>query len=148
MLGISLIDKLGRKTLLLIGAVGCAICLGIAAVLFRVGGHASLLLPAFIGFIIFFAVSQGAVIWVYISEVFPTNVRSKGQSLGSSTHWIMNGIITLLFPVAAAYSKSLPFVFFSVMMVVQFLVVLFIYPETKGYSLETLQQRLSGTGAH
>ena len=147
MLGISLIDKLGRKTLLLIGAVGCAICLGIAAVLFRVGGHARLLLPAFIGFIIFFAVSQGAVIWVYISEVFPTNVRSKGQSLGSSTHWIMNGIITLLFPVAAAYSKSLPFVFFSVMMVVQFLVVLFIYPETKGYSLEALQQRLSGTGA-
>ncbi len=148
MLGISLIDKLGRKTLLLVGAVGCAICLGIAAVLFRVGGHASLLLPAFIGFIIFFAVSQGAVIWVYISEVFPTNVRSKGQSLGSSTHWIMNGIITLLFPVAAAYSKSLPFVFFSVMMVVQFLVVLFIYPETKGYSLEALQQRLSGTAAH
>ena len=144
MLGISLIDKLGRKTLLLIGAVGCAICLGAAAVLFTVGGHANLLLPAFIGFIIFFAVSQGAVIWVYISEVFPTNIRSKGQSLGSSTHWIMNGIITLLFPVAAAYSKSLPFVFFSVMMVVQFLVVLFIYPETKGYSLEALQVRLSG----
>ena len=144
MLGISLIDKLGRKTLLLIGAVGCAICLGIAATLFTVGGHSGLLLPAFIGFIIFFAVSQGAVIWVYISEVFPTNIRSKGQSLGSSTHWIMNGIITLLFPVAAAYSKSLPFVFFSVMMVVQFLVVLFIYPETKGYSLEALQHRLSG----
>ena len=143
MLGISLIDKLGRKTLLLIGAAGCTACLAFAAILFRIGGHANLLLPAFIGFIIFFAVSQGAVIWVYISEVFPTNVRSKGQALGSSTHWIMNGIITLLFPVAAAYSRSLPFVFFAVMMAVQFVTVAFIYPETKGYSLEMLQQRLS-----
>jgi len=142
LLGISLIDKLGRKTLLLIGAVGTAICLSIAAVIFKIGGHATLLLPAFIGFILFFAISQGAVIWVYISEVFPTNVRSKGQSLGSSTHWIMNALIAFLMPRALGYSKSLPFAFFAAMMVVQFLVVLFIYPETKGLSLEMLQQKL------
>jgi hypothetical protein len=74
--------------------------------------------------------------------VFPTNVRAKGQSLGSSTHWIMNGLITLLFPIAAAWSKYLPFAFFATMMVVQFLVVLTIYPETKGYTLEGLQQKL------
>jgi len=146
LLGVSLIDKLGRKTLLLIGAAGCGVCLAGVAVLFRVGTHQSLLLPLLIGFIIFFAISQGAVIWVYLSEVFPTNVRSKGQALGSSTHWIMNGIITLLFPVAAAYSRTLPFAFFAIMMVVQFVVVLTTYPETKGYSLEMLQQKMREVG--
>jgi sugar porter (SP) family MFS transporter len=148
LLGISLIDRLGRKTLLLIGAVGCAVCLAFAAVRFKIGGHANLLLPAFIGFIVFFAISQGAVIWVYLSEVFPTNVRSKGQSLGSSTHWIMNAIITFLMPGALAYSKSLPFAFFAAMMVVQFVVVLAVYPETKGYSLEMLQQKLRKSATH
>ena len=96
-----------------------------------------------VGFIVFFAVSQGAVIWVYISEVFPTNVRSKGQGLGCSAHWIMNGIITLAFPVIARTSKAAPFGFFAVMMVVQFVTVLVWYPETKGLSLEMLQQRLN-----
>ena len=141
-LGISLIDKLGRKTLLLIGAAGCGVCLTGVAILFKLGTHQNLLLPALVGFIIFFAISQGAVIWVYLSEVFPTGVRSKGQSLGSSTHWIMNGLITLLFPVAARYSRSLPFGFFAVMMVVQFMTVLWVYPETKGLSLEKLQHKL------
>ncbi len=145
MLGISLIDKLGRKTLLLIGAIGCGICLSGVAIIFKLGTHQALLLPMLVGFIIFFAVSQGAVIWVYLSEVFPTSVRSKGQSLGSSTHWIMNGIITLLFPVAARYSKSLPFGFFAGMMLVQFIVVLTVYPETKGLSLEMLQHKLRAT---
>ncbi len=145
LLGISLIDKLGRKTLLLIGAVGCAICLAFAAVIFQVGGHSDLLLPAFVGFIIFFAISQGSVIWVYLSEVFPTNVRSKGQSLGSSTHWIMNAIIAFLMPRALDYSKSLPFAFFAAMMVLQFIVVFAVYPETKGLSLEMLQHKLRAT---
>ena len=142
LLGISLIDKLGRKTLLLIGAVGCGLCLTGVAFIFHLGTHQNLLLLMLVGFIIFFAISQGSVIWVYLSVVFPTNVRSKGQSLGSSTHWIMNGLITLLFPVAAKYSKSLPFAFFAVMMVVQFVVVLMVYPETKGLSLEMLQHKL------
>jgi sugar porter (SP) family MFS transporter len=148
LLGISLIDKLGRKTLLLIGAVGCGVCLGGVAVLFQVGTHQGLLLPLLVGFIVSFAISQGAVIWVYLSEVFPTAVRSKGQGLGSSTHWIMNGIITLLFPVVARYSKPLPFAFFAVMMVVQFVTVSVAYPETKGLSLEMLQHKLKeGRGA-
>jgi hypothetical protein len=112
------------------------------AIIFHLGTHQNLLLPMLVGFIVSFAISQGAVIWVYLSEVFPTNVRSKGQSLGSSTHWIMNGLITLLFPVAAKYSKSLPFAFFALMMVVQFVVVLMVYPETKGLSLEMLQHKL------
>ena len=142
LLGISLIDKLGRKTLLLIGAVGCGICLAGVAAVFGLGTHKALLLPLLIGFILFFAVSQGSVIWVYLSEVFPTNVRSKGQGLGCSAHWIMNGIITLAFPVIARQSKALPFAFFAVMMVVQFVTVLVWYPETKGLSLEMLQQKL------
>ncbi len=141
MLGISLIDRLGRKTLLLIGAAGCGICLAGVGVIFAIGSHQGLLLPLLIGFIMFFAVSQGAVIWVYISEVFPTNVRSKGQSLGSSAHWIMNGIITLAFPIVAKTSKAAPFGFFAVMMVVQFVTVLVWYPETKGLSLEMLQKK-------
>ena len=144
LLGISLIDRLGRKTLLLIGAVGTALTLTGVAFVFHTGSHQNLLLPLLIGFIIFFAISQGAVIWVYLSEVFPTSVRSKGQSLGSSTHWILNAIITKFFPIAAAaFSLAIPFAFFALMMVVQFVVVLFFYPETKNQSLEALQARLT-----
>ncbi len=130
-IGIALIDKLGRKTLLLIGAVGDALCLIGVALVYTSGAHQNLLLPLLIGFIAFFAISQGAVIWVYISEVFPTNVRSKGQSLGSSSHWIMNAAIATVFPVVAAYNRAAPFWFFAAMMVVEFFVVLMIYPETK-----------------
>ena len=97
----SLIDKLGRKTLLLIGGVGMAFCLGGVGMVFFSGQHQSLLIMVAVAYIAFFAISMGAVIWVYISEVFPNRVRSKGQSLGSSTHWIMNCIISLIFPVIA-----------------------------------------------
>ncbi len=82
------------------------------------------------------------MIWVYLSEVFPTRVRAKGQSLGSFTHWIMNALISAVFPVLAARSGGVPFLFFAVMMVVQFVVVLAIYPETKGYTLEEMQRKL------
>jgi hypothetical protein len=103
-----------------------------------------LLLWCLIVFIAFFGFSQGAVIWVYLSEVFPTTVRAKGQSLGSFTHWIMNALISGVFPVLAASSGGAPFVFFAIMMVVQFFVVLSTYPETKGYSLEEMQKRMVG----
>ena len=142
MLGISIIDKFGRKKLLLVGAAGCAACLSGVAYVFGSHTHQSLLLPLLVTFIIFFAISQGSVIWVYLSEVFPTNVRSKGQSLGSSSHWIANAVIAQTFPILARNSKALPFVFFAVMTGVQFLVVMFIYPETKGYTLEDMQQHL------
>ncbi len=142
MFGISIIDKLGRKTLLLIGAAGCAACLAGVAWIFRIHAHLALLLPLLIAFIIFFAMSQGSVIWVYLSEVFPTNVRSKGQSLGSSSHWVMNALIAQTFPILQRNSKALPFVFFAGMTLVQFFTVLFVYPETKGYSLEEMQHHL------
>ena len=142
MLGISIIDRLGRKTLLLIGAAGCAACLAGVAWIFRIHAHLALLLPLLVVFIIFFALSQGSVIWVYLSEVFPTNVRSKGQSLGSSSHWVMNALIAQTFPLLARNSSALPFVFFAGMTLVQFFTVLFAYPETKGYSLEEVQHHL------
>lgn len=142
MLAMTLIDKVGRKKLLLIGAVGTAVCLAGVAAIFLSNSHHELLVWLLVGYIAFFAFSQGAVIWVYIGEVFPNRVRAKGQSLGSFSHWLMNGIISFGFPVVAAKSGGYPFVFFSAMMVVQFLVVLFFYPETKGLSLEELQRKL------
>jgi len=142
LVGMSLIDKLGRKTLLLIGAVGMTFCLGGVAAVFFTHQHQSSLLWLLVAYIAFFAISQGAVIWVYLSEVFPNRVRAKGQSLGSSTHWIMNALISGIFPVLAVRSGAYPFVFFAAMMVLQFFVVLFFYPETKGVTLEQMQHRL------
>ena len=144
----SVIDRLGRKRLLLVGAVGTAACLAGVATIFRLGQHEGLLVWLLVGYIAFFAFSQGAVIWVYLSEVFPTSVRAKGQSLGSFTHWMMNALIAWTFPVIAASSRAAPFVFFSAMMVLQFAVVFFVYPETKGASLEDMQKRLAQRGAH
>src|SRR5579864_9237674 len=141
-LGMAMIDKLGRKTLLLIGSVGTAACLFGVAWVFFTQSHQSSLLWFLIIYIAFFAISQGAVIWVYIGEVFPNRVRAKGQSVGSSSHWIMNAIIAYTFPQLAKSSGAYPFVFFGAMMVVQFFVVLFFYPETKRYTLEEMQHRL------
>jgi hypothetical protein len=94
-------------------------------------------------YIAFFALSQGAVIWVYLGEVFPSHVRAKGQGLGSASHWFMNALIALEFPVVVhLMNQAAPFIFFSAMTVVQFLVVLFVFPETKGQTLEALQRKL------
>jgi len=142
MIAMSVIDKVGRKRLLLVGSVGTALCLAGVATIFLTGRHENLLVWMLIGYIAFFAFSQGAVIWVYISEVFPNRVRAKGQSLGSFSHWIMNALISWTFPSMAAFSGGYPFVFFSAMMVLQFFVVLFFYPETKGISLEEMQKKL------
>lgn len=141
-LAMSVIDRLGRKTLLLIGSVGTAASLAGVASVFLTGRHQSLLVWLLIGFIAFFAFSQGAVIWVYLSEVFANRVRAKGQSLGSFSHWFMNAVISGTFPLLASKSGGYPFFFFSAMMVLQFLTVLFVYPETKGVSLEDLQKKL------
>ncbi len=140
--GMTLIDKLGRKTLLIIGSVGTAICLAGVAEIFFTHTHQIYLIWLLVAYIAFFALSQGAVIWVYIGEVFPNRVRSKGQSLGSSAHWIMNAIIAYTFPQVAKSSGAYPFMFFAAMMVLQFFVVLFFYPETKNVTLEQLQRRL------
>ena len=139
MLALTVIDRVGRKRLLLIGSVGLVIALTGTALIFLTGQQLNLLLWMLIGFIAAFAFSQGAVIWVYISEVFPTAIRARGQSLGSSTHWFMDAVIATLFPLVAATSKGAPFVFFAGMMAVQFVVVLLYFPETKQVALEDMQ---------
>jgi sugar porter (SP) family MFS transporter len=142
MIAMSVIDRLGRKTLLLIGSVGLTISLAGVATIFAIGRHRELLVWLLVGFIASFAFSQGAVIWVYLSEVFPNRVRAQGQSLGSFTHWLMNAAISGTFPLVAARSKSAPFMFFAAMMVLQFFVVWVWYPETKGVTLEQMQKKM------
>lgn len=142
MIAMSVIDRIGRKKLLLIGSVGTAVCLAGVAAIFFAHRHENLLVWLLIGFIASFAFSQGAVIWVYLAEVFPNVVRAKGQSLGSFSHWFMNALISGIFPLMAASSGAYPFVFFSAMMTLQFFVVLFIYPETKGFTLEEMQAKM------
>jgi sugar porter (SP) family MFS transporter len=141
LLAISVIDKFGRKKLLLIGTAGLFVCLTIISILFITRSHLGWLVWLLMLYIASFAMSQGAVLWVYISEVFPNRVRSKGQSLGSSSHWITNAIISLVFPVMAKSSGAYPFLFFAAMMVVDFVLVWFYYPETSGISLEEMQHK-------
>jgi MFS transporter, SP family, arabinose:H+ symporter len=138
----SIIDRFGRKKLLVIGAAGMTICLAGVATIFFMNSHEWLLVWLLVGFIACFAFSQGAVIWVYISEVFPNRVRAKGQSLGTLTHWVVNAAISFGFPKVADYSRGAPFVFFSAMMLLMFFVVLTSYPETKGITLEDMQRKL------
>jgi sugar porter (SP) family MFS transporter len=142
LLAMALIDKIGRKTLLLIGSAGTALCLAGAALIFFTNRNQSWLVWILVGYMFFFA-PLGAVIWVYIGEIFPNTVRSKGQGLGSSSHWIMNAIISYYFPIVVAKtSGAYPFVFFAAMMVLQFVIVSLFYPETKGFTLEEMQHRL------
>lgn len=137
------IDKLGRKTLLLIGAVGMFFSLGGAALhyyfenLFSGVGVVIFI----VGFIAFFAFSQGAVIWVFLAEIFPNKIRAKGQALGSFTHWIMNALIGLIFPIMlSTLGGGTVFMFFAVMMIPFFFFVWKMMPETKGKSLEELEK--------
>jgi sugar porter (SP) family MFS transporter len=138
----TVIDRIGRKKLLLVGSVGMTAALAGVAAIFIAGTHQEMLVWCLAGFIAFFAFSQGAVIWVYLSEIFPNRVRAKGQSLGSLTHWVVNAAIAWTFPMVAEHSGGIPFVFFAAMMAVQFFVVLAVFPETKGYSLEEMQKKL------
>ena len=144
-LAMLVIDKVGRRVLLLIGSVGMAATLLGIAVIFHTQLHRELLVWLLIGYCASFSFSLGAVVWVYISEVFPNGVRAKGQTLGSVAHWIMNAIIAIAFPMLAARSSAYPFVFFAAMMIVQFLIVLFVFPETKNVSLEEMQLRMSSS---
>jgi sugar porter (SP) family MFS transporter len=143
--GMALIDRLGRRTLLMIGSVGMTVCLVIAGLAMTAVLPGWIVLPALIGFIAFFAPSTGAVIWVYISEVFPTSVRSRGSAIGASTHWGFDAVIAAAFPSIAAISVGLPFFFFAAMMIAQFVIVLAYFPETKGVPLEEMERKLGVT---
>ncbi len=137
------IDRIGRKALLLIGAVGTALCLAGVGYIFQMQHHQGLLIYLLVGFIGFFSFSQGAVIWVYLSEIFPNKVRAKGQGLGSFTHWIMNALVSVVFPSIAARSVAIPFYVFAACMGVQFAVILLIYPETHGVALEDMESTMA-----
>jgi MFS transporter, SP family, arabinose:H+ symporter len=138
----SMIDRFGRTKLLLVGGAGMSVCLGGVSAVYFSKTHQELLVWLLVGFIACFAFSQGAVIWVYISEVFPNRVRAKGQSLGTLTHWVFNAAISFGFPAVADYSRGAPFAFFSAMMLLMFFIVLAYYPETKGITLEDMQRKL------
>jgi sugar porter (SP) family MFS transporter len=138
----AVIDHFGRKKLLLVGTAGLTICLSAVSYVFMTHRHLHWLVWLLMAYIACFAISQGAVIWVYVSEVFPNRVRSKGQALGSSSHWVTNAIISLIFPVMAGSSGAYPFIFFAVMMAIDFFLILRYYPETKGISLERMQHEL------
>lgn len=143
LLGVFLIDRLGRKTLMYIGSIGYIISLSLVSIAFfqNWGGLA---VPIFLFlFIASHAIGQGAVIWVFISEIFPSHLRAKGQSFGSSTHWILAAIIPSLVPVLfSTIGAGVVFMVFAIMMVFQLLFVIFMMPETKGLSLEVLSKKL------
>ena len=139
-----LIDKYGRRTLLMIGSVGMVFFLGMLSKSFFTGNYSDLggygVMIYLMGFIAFFAFSQGAVLWVVISEIFPNKVRSKGQALGTFTHWIMAAALIWGFPVLNNVVGGGPaFGFFAIMMVLHFFFAWKVLPETKGKSLEEIQ---------
>ena len=142
LLALAVIDRFGRRSLLRVGSLGLIVALAATSYIELSGTHRDGLLWMLVLFIASFAFSQGAVIWVYIAEIFPTEVRSRGQALGASTHWFMDALIATLFPVAAAYSKGLPFVFFALAMVVQLVVVTLFFPETRRVRLEQMERAL------
>jgi len=143
LLGVTLIDKLGRKVLMYIGSVGYIISLGLvsASFYFSWGG---LSVPIFLFlFIASHAIGQGAVIWVFISEIFPNHIRNSGQAFGSSVHWVLAAIIPSLVPMLfSEIGAAVVFLIFAIMMVFQLLFVMFLMPETKGISLEELSKKL------
>ncbi|APD95458.1 MFS transporter [Alteromonas mediterranea] len=144
MLGLSLIDRLGRKSLMYIGSIGYILSLATVAWAFssQVGG--AIVVSAVFVFIASHAVGQGAVIWVFIAEIFPNTVRSKGQSLGSGTHWVFAALITLIMPqVLATFTATQVFGFFTFAMFLQLLFVRFMMPETKGKTLEDVSAALA-----
>lgn len=147
--GLYLIDRLGRRLLLLIGSLGYIFSLGMVSYCFYAAANPGMLLSFLLLFIASHAIGQGAVIWVLISEIFPNKVRALGQSFGASVHWVFAAVITLITPVFLDEQEGLLkddpwiiFAFFAGMMVLQLLWVLTKVPETKGVSLEELEQRL------
>ncbi len=144
LVGINIIDKVGRRMLMLVGSVGLIVSLFLVAFTFYSGRLSGFAIPIYMMmFIAFFAFSQGAVIWVFISEIFPNQVRAKGQTLGSSTHWIMAAIIAFSFPyLAESLGGAITFSFFGCMMVLQLIFVWFFMPETKGTSLEQIEAKV------
>ncbi|MGE6779301.1 sugar porter family MFS transporter [Vreelandella titanicae] len=146
MIGMSLIDRFGRRTLLFIGSAGYLLSLVLISRAFFTDSLGGIEVPLLLAlFIAAHAISQGAVIWVFIAEVFPNHVRARGQSFGSSIHWVFAALITLVMPwVLGTFSGGPVFAFFAIMMLLQLVFVLILMPETRNVSLEELQKHLVG----
>lgn len=141
LIGVFLIDRLGRKTLMYYGSFGYIISLGLVSISFLFEWRMDLIPIFFFLFIAAHAIGQGAVIWVFISEIFPIKVRSYGQTIGSSTHWILAAIIPSFVPyMFSSIGAAIVFIIFTIMMVFQLLFVHFIMPETKGIALENMEE--------
>ena len=146
--GLYLIDRMGRKSLMYIGSAGYIISLAIVAYGFKTEASAGFNLFFILTFIASHAVGQGAVIWVFISEIFPNSVRAAGQAWGTGTHWMFAALITMLGEVVIeAFPGWTVFAFFAAFMVLQLLFTHFMMPETKGVSLEELQDQLTSKDA-
>ncbi|MGC1203890.1 MAG: sugar porter family MFS transporter [Flavobacteriaceae bacterium] len=144
LLGVFLIDRLGRKTLMYIGSIGYIISLSLVSMAFFLEWE-GMAVPIFLFmFIASHAIGQGAIIWVFISEIFPNHLRASGQSFGTSTHWVLAAVIPSLVPVLfSSIGAGVVFMIFAIMMVFQLLFVIFMMPETKGISLEELSKKLT-----
>ena len=142
LLGMWLIDRAGRKSLMLLGSIGYIVSLSAVTWAFGTGASGMVVVLFVFLFIASHAVGQGAVIWVFIAEIFPNKVRTKGQSLGCGTHWVFAALITLLMPLfLSRFEPQTIFSFFTVMMILQLLFVIAVMPETRGQSLESLAAR-------
>lgn len=146
LIAINFIDKVGRRTLMFVGSLGLIVSLALVSYTFYSNDFSGYAISIYLMlYIAFFAFSQGAVIWVFISEIFPNEVRAKGQTLGSFTHWIMAAIIAFAFPYfAEKLGGGITFSFFTAMMVLQLLFVWKLMPETKGKSLEQIEKTMMG----
>jgi len=149
MAGMALIDRYGRRTLMLIGSFGYIISLATVSWSFATGAGGMIVVIFIFLFIASHAIGQGAVIWVFIAEIFPNNVRTKGQSLGCGIHWVFAALITLVMPtVLSRFDGATIFSFFAGMMVLQLVFVVFLMPETRGRTLESLAENLSSHPEH
>ena len=150
LIGVRLIDKLGRKQLIIIGSIGYIVSLVMVGLCFQMDLSPTMLITFICLFVASHAIGQGAVIWVFLSEIYPNRVRSYGQSWGTSTHWVFAAIITLITPFFIDQTEGIfrdnlevIYYFFAGMMVLQLLWGVFVMPETKGVSLEELEKRLT-----
>ena len=145
LIAMRIIDKVGRKKMLLAGSLGMSVFLALFAWANAGSGFSGIaMLLMLVGFVAFFAVSQGAVIWVLLAEMFPNNIRSRGSSIGSFSHWFFNGILSYLFPVIAGIANGVAwsFAFYAVMTLVSFFFFRKFLVETKGKSLEQLEKQI------
>lgn len=143
MISVGFIDKVGRKPLLLAGTVGMGICLGLFPAIHALHWPVSMVVIVLASYNACFGFSQGVVVWVYLSEIFPLPIRARGQSLGSIVHWVTNALVVGIFPTLVSLLHERVFIVFAFLMALQFCTVLFFHPETKRAGLESVASQIT-----